>query len=116
MSPSVFLCLDVLSLKETSTRTSITSLFRRGSTSKQLFAGQVDGIATVGAQHRDYGGVGRSFQPTDKVAFVFPDPAEQFIFKVSEVEQQDVVLEPGTDTNCFDLGGVAGKKSYAFGI
>ncbi|BAF60519.1 hypothetical protein PTH_2338 [Pelotomaculum thermopropionicum SI] len=51
-------------------------LLQKGKHIPQLFAGQVDGIAMVGAQHRDDGGVGRSFQPTDKVAFVFPDPAE----------------------------------------
>jgi len=42
----------------------------------QLFAGQVDGIATVGAQHRDDGGVGRGFQPAGEVTSVLPDPTE----------------------------------------
>lgn len=74
----------------------------------KLLTSQVDRLAPVGTQYRNDGGVGSVFEPAHEIAAVSLNPAEQLILEETQVEEEDVVLNPGPEAHGLDIGGLAG--------
>ena len=61
-------------------------------------------------------GIDSCLQPADEVSLVLSDPRKQFVLEVTQVKEQDLVLDPGADPYSLDLGGLPGKEPDALGI